>query len=188
MWVRIKADFLWGGLSRGGRVCRSSPFYSCLSALTAKTKSWTNNESIRTQRPSIQTRPTPLCGMRGVWGAPGQSHLQLWDVLVGTQRRSVTLSFNRKFWWFSTDWLAEVNTWSLIFHMLKKSKSQQKLWKCCPSWSLWQGRNRAHVRPHFLLTLRSCHRERLLLCHHLLWNITLLDDNALLQFRVKLKN
>lgn len=36
---------------------------SYLSAVSAKTKTWTNNESIRTQRPSILTLPRPLCGV-----------------------------------------------------------------------------------------------------------------------------
>lgn len=40
----------------------------------------------------------PLCN---VYGASGQSNLQLWDVLMWTKVRSVILSCNKRFWWFA---------------------------------------------------------------------------------------
>lgn len=42
----------------------------------------------------------PQRSLCNVYGASGQSNLQLWDVLMWTEGRSVILSCNKRFWWF----------------------------------------------------------------------------------------
>lgn len=56
---------------------------SCLSAIAAKTMTWTNNENIRTQRPFTLTRPRSLWD---VWGAPG-SYLYNYGMCSGNPEK-----------------------------------------------------------------------------------------------------